>query len=208
MKKIIVLLFVFCCVKMVGQSKSNIDSLIILAVKEKQMHHIKSFFFLKTTCVGSSYIVKKDTPACLEDNTEVYLFWKENERSYVQKIDNCGFYKPLNIKNTALNFFESNIDAVKQEKVQRYSTDGDSVVKDGKIWKSIKMVSHSCFVDFQIYDGEEIIHQRFDIVDLTTEKKDKNKHYKSNNALFLVRLNEMCQKVVNSFELKERFGRL
>lgn len=208
MKKIIVLLFVFCCVKMVGQSKSNIDSLITLVVKEKQMHHIRSFFFLKTTCVGSSYIVKKDTPACLEDNTEVYLFWKENERSYVQKIDNCGFYKPLNIKNAALNFFESNIDAVKQEKVQRYSIKKDSIAKDGKIWKSVKMVSHSCFVHFQIYDNEEISYQEFDVLDLTTEEKDKNRHYEFNNALFIVRLNEMCRKVVDSFELKERFGRL
>jgi len=207
MKKIIIL-FVFFCIKMVGESKSNIDSLITVAAKEKQIHQIKSFFFLKTTCVGSSYIIKKDTPACLEDNTEVYLFWKENEKSYVQKIDNCGFYGPLKIKNRALDFFESNIDIVKQEKVQRYSIKKDSISEDGKIWKSRRTVSHSCFVHFQIYDNEEISYQEFDVLDLTTEEKEKNRHYKSNNALFMVRLNNMCQRVIENFELKEKFKRV
>lgn len=207
MKNIQILFFLFLSCGVFSQVKSNIDSLVSVATQEMNEKQIDNFFFWKTYCVGSSSITKKGDLPCLEDKTDVYLFWKDKEQSYVKKIDNCGFYEPLKINDKAMNFFEKHLDVIKQENVRRYAVKKDSIAGN-KVWSFVKYVSHSCFVQFYLHDKTGLIIKKYDVYDLTTESKEKNIYFETNNSLNIVKLNAICHKLINNLQDKKKFQRM
>lgn len=81
------------------------------------------------------------------DDYPIYLIWKENNKSYIQRFDNCGVFNSIKLKNNQLfDEFLQNFDTIKEEKVKVYQEKENTVTT----------ISHSSFMKFIFSkDGKE-----------------------------------------------------
>ena len=73
-----------------------------------------------------------------------------------------------------------------------------------KIIKSLNHQPQRYFWFFNKYGG---FQNDFDTFKLTTEKEEPNLNYKFNNNLPLVKLNAICEEIINDLNRKELFNR-
>ena len=153
---------------------------------------------LKKYCVGGIRIEmpnEKDCKNCYSEN-DIYIFWAENNKSYVQKFDNCSEFNIVEIFDfKPIEFLKSNTTELKSESVKRYQVDKDTY----------STVSHSCFRNYMLNYGKTKFEKEFDIYDLTGENDNLN--FKANNELKLIKLDKKLNEIISELESENRFER-
>jgi len=157
-----------------------------------------SYIGLKKYCVGGVRIEmpnEKDCKNCYSEN-DIYIFWTNENKSYVQKFDNCSEFNIVEIFDfKPTDFLKNNTTQLQTESVKRYQVDKETYMS----------VSHSCFRNYILNDGKIKYEKKFDIFDLTGENENLN--FKTNNSLQLIKLNNKLNDIISELEKENRFER-
>lgn len=150
------LLFIFSLITAIpslGQKFDlKIDSIINLEIRKKINRQIHEIGYTKLACV--SYGI----------SSTAYLFWKEGEKTYIQKFKDSEYdkidvrrFKPIAfVDSVFFLFFKVNGDQLTTEEVKSFQYKADRIV----------VSSHSCFRHFRLYTGDIIFSKYFDFFDL------------------------------------------
>ncbi len=206
---IIILLLIFNLT--FGQDKVDpTESLISELKTELNKKNITNFFVVKRITYGTAYIFDLDDPNSCNPNGiyfTMYAFWKDGKDDYVKKFDNCGGFNTLKLSDSKISeFYVKNSESLKSDEVKSYQIKPDSIA-NGKIYKSISHRNHQPQRYFLFYINSEEFRNHFDKYDLTTEKDIPNLNYKSNNELSIVKLNAICEEIINDLNNKSLFNR-
>jgi hypothetical protein len=181
-------------------AQQSIDSIIYYKTNKLKFEGIEDFFYFETYCNGGTKIVKLHEEDCSIENSNIYIFWRNKNKDFLQQVSNCE--KPVyEISNKVIDFYTSNINKFELENVKRYEVRPDSIVANKK-YSFLKMVNHSCFKNLHFYFNSTLVKKSFDEFDLTNDKKDSNINYQFNKSLKLVILAEMCEKTIKKRRLK------
>lgn len=157
-----------------------------------------SYIGLKKYCVGGVRIEmsnEKDCKNCYSEN-DIYIFWTDNNKSYVQKFDNCSEFNIVEIiEFKPIEFLKNNTTELQTEKVGTYKVDKETY----------SSVSHSCFRNYILNDAKMKYEKKFDIYDLTGENDNLN--FKANNELKLIQLDKKLNEIISELESENRFER-
>ena len=201
MKNIIPLILVLflssCALKKQTVTKDNSEYTFV-----KITEHFDSkkspYIGLKKYCVGGVQIDKpnkEDCPNCFSEY-DIYIFWSENGNSFIKKFDNCSEFNTIEISSfNPIEYLKINSAEIKTEKVGRFKVKEDTY----------SSVSHSCFRNYIINDGETKYQNEFDNYDLTGEIKNLNYH--TNNELKIIMLDKKLDKIITDLEKENRFER-
>jgi hypothetical protein len=156
-----------------------------------------NYIGLKKKCVGGVLKEpnKNDCKQCYSKNN-IYIFWTDNKKSYVQKFDNCSEFNIIEIFDFKPGeFLKNNTEKLQTEKVGKY-----------KIAKgTYASASHSCFRSFFLNDGKSKYENKYDVNDLTG--KNDNLNYQINNNLKLVELEKILNGIIKKLEKENQFKR-
>ena len=201
------------CNLTIGQEKVDpTESLISEFKAELNEKNIMDFFVVKRITYGTAQIVDLSDPNSCNPNGiyfTMYAFWKDGKDSFVKKFDNCGGFNSLKLSDSKpIELYKKNYEKLKSEKVKSYQLKPDSLGKDGLIYKSILSRTHQPLRYFWFFIKSMEFTNHFDTYDLTTEKEKPNLNYKSNSKLKLVKLNAICEEIIDELNDKNMFNRL
>ncbi|WP_066225055.1 hypothetical protein [Formosa haliotis] len=196
-----------------GQEKIDpTESLISEFKAELNEKNITDFFVVKRITYGTAYIADLSDPnSCNPNGTyfTMYAFWKDGKDGYVKKFDNCGEFNSLKLSDSKpIELYKKNYEKLKSEKVKSYQLKRDSLGKNGLVYKSISSVTHQPQRYFWFFTESTEFTNHFDTYDLTTERDKPNLNHKTNNELNLVKLNAICEEIINEFNYKNMFNRI
>ena len=140
---------------------------------------------IKKYCVGSvslNEIDPKECSNCYSEN-DIYIFWNENGKSYIKKFDNCSEFNTIEIFDfQPSEFLKNNSKELLTKKVGRFQINNDTY----------STISHSCFQNFIVNNGQSKFENNFDNYYLTGENKNLN--YETNNELKIIILENKLAK--------------
>ena len=233
MKKLtlILLLFIYCPKISFGQidiplrfrglPDKNIDSLINKAVRKLKHEGIDTIGYSSEYCVGD-YYSSEQTLDC-EYKTiyyRVYMFWQFKGHKFIQLIDNCGNYVPLEISNNIFfDYFYKNEDTIIKEEsppIQYYEKNRQILslyAKEGKTPDStlvtLGVPSHDCINKFVIFSDQDTMQKFLNASDLEKSYHNRiNLNYEKNLLLKIVEWNKLVVELIDSLEKKRKFKRL
>jgi hypothetical protein len=138
---------------------------------------------------------KNDCPSCRSRN-DIYFFWTENEKAYLQKFDNCSAFNIVEIKDFEPEaYLKSNSSELQNEEVGKYQT-APGVYRT---------TAHYCSSQYIFNDGETKFDQKFNRSDLLGEGENLN--FQVNNELKLIDLDKKLNQIILAFENENRFVR-
>jgi hypothetical protein len=203
MKNLVWIVFAFFATIGAAQNdKAAVDKLVSEFTKSLESRDIDEYFSLNKYCLGTTEMFKlKDGSMCVSKGTyyQVFIFWNENGRALVKKIDNCGMYFSLPLSNSeVIEFVDNNRNQLKVGIVKKYEVENpeNTPVKSSKV--------HSCFREFQFNNENNSFGQSYNLYDLTNESKFKNINFESNNKLEIVTLEKMLDSLISEMEPKFR----
>ncbi|RTY98007.1 hypothetical protein EKM02_12790 [Flavobacterium sp. RSP49] len=182
--KNIILLFLFS-INLISAQETQIDSIVSKQIKYLTENKTSEFFIVEKYCNGCIKLIKANEPDCDYGTSRLYVFWKDKSQSYFRKLGKCNSPK-IKIPDEIIKNYILNINEIEKENIKGYQTGKDSFVS----------VSHSTFSTFYfMYNGNLIVKQ-FNDFDLTTEDYSTNINYDYNNSLKLIKLSEICDKII------------
>jgi hypothetical protein len=193
---ILVLILSSCASKKSIDRKVNTKYKFSEIVKQFDKKNLNYIGF-KKKCVGGVLKEpnKNDCKQCYSKNN-IYIFWTDNEKSYVQKFDNCSEFNIIEIFDfKPSEFLKNNTEKLQTEKVRKYKIDKDTYAS----------ASHSCFRSFLLNDGKSKYENKYDFNDLTG--KNDNLNYQINNNLKLVELEKILNGIIKKLEKENQFKR-
>lgn len=186
----------------IDYSESSIEKLRI----ELNKKSIDNFFVIQHIQYGTVKISRvNDNDYCDKQQTyyRMYAFWKEKNSYWMKAFDNCGGFVPIEVKqNDLINIYTENFDRIKIEEVQIYKRKPDSLASNGKIYSFVSSRSHSPLRYFWFYKGDVLLKKHLDTYDLTTDGKSPNINHETNNKLFIVKLNEISEAIIEEYDKK------
>jgi len=199
MKNLVWIVFAFISITGTAQNdKAAVDKMVSEFTKSLESRGIDEYFSLNKYCLGTTEMFKlKDGSMCVSKGTyyQVFIFWNENGRALIKKIDNCGMYFSLPLSNSeALEFVDHNRSQLKEGQVKKYEVENPENIPA----KSSKV--HSCFREFQFRNENNSFGQSYNLYDLTNESKFKNINFESNNKLKIVALEKMLESLISEME--------
>jgi len=196
--QIILVLILSSCASKKGIEKKNISEYKLENITENFDVKKLSYIGLEKYCVGGVRIEvsnEKDCKNCYSEN-DIYIFWTDNNKSYVQKFDNCSEFNIVEIFDfKPIEFLKNNTTELQTESVKRFQVDKDTY----------STVSHSCFRNYILNDGKMKFEKKFDIYDLTGENNNLN--FITNNSLRLIELDNKLNEIISELEKENRFER-
>lgn len=207
---IIILLLIFNLT--FGQEKIDpTESLISEFKTEMEEQGVSDFFVLKRITYGTAYIFDLDDPNLCNPKGvyfTMYAFWKNGKESYVKKFDNCGGFNSIKLTNSKpLEFFKNNFVNLNEQEVEKYKFKPDSFAK-GKTYSFNTTQSHSPLRYYWFCQDKIQFDKNFDKFDLTTKPNNKNLNFESNNSLAIVKLNAICEEIIDGLNEKKMFNRI
>jgi hypothetical protein len=180
--------------------EKKVNDLVDQFSDELYKDEIEKFLYSKRYCVGKTVIFKnKDGSMCFSNGTyyEVYFIWKEDDQVMIKKIDNCGRYKSIAIKDDLIfNVFSENIDLLKAEEVKGYTVENPENVP---VQRSDV---YPCFREFLFRYGDETFKKEYNLFHLTNESKYENLYYEYNRSLVVVDLDQILEDLIMDQESK------
>ncbi len=130
----------------------KIDSVINLEIKKKINRQILEIGYTKLVCVN--YGIR----------STAYLFWKDGDKSSIQKFKDSEYdkidvrrFKPIAfVDSVFFPFFKVNGDQLTTEEVKSFQYQTDRTI----------VTSHSCFRHFRLFTGDIVFSKYFDFFDL------------------------------------------
>lgn len=191
-----ILLF-FLSIFSICSAQTPVDSIIKTETEKLTTKRVSDFFFVEKICVGCNSIPKIEKSDCDEDNSTLFLFWREGKSNFVQKISNCPSQKKKIAKEIIQSFIDNKTE-LENEEVKKYSTKPDSIT-DKMIYSFPVIISHSTFTKFYFYNTENKIVKKIDDFDLTNNPNEPNIYYNRNRSLRLVSLKKLCDEIINKY---------
>lgn len=182
--KNLILLFLFS-INLISAQNSIADSIITNQIKIFKESNIEEFFILKKYCKGCKSLTNLEDLDCDLDTSHIYIFWKEKDESYYQKISKCKTEKSK-ISLDIFNNYLSKIDVIKEENIKNYQTE-----KSGYI-----SINHSEFSTFYFNTNSNLLKKSFDHFDLTSSENNPNINVEYNKSLELVKLSYECDNII------------
>lgn len=203
MKKIILFIFGIMTMLSVAQNdKAYVDSLVSDFTNSLNNNAVSDYFYMVKFCDGHmEMFTLKDGKTCMSKGTyyEVYVFWKEENKAMIKKIDNCGMFSSLSLSDGDLfDFAKNNSQQIQEGEVKKYA------VKTPENVPKQRSEIHSCKRKFQFNLNSNSFKQEYNLYDLTNGSKYENLNYKSNNNLKIVELEKMTDAVITKMESKFR----
>lgn len=218
MPKRILFLLLFC-VTLTGNAQSNseikIDNLVSNYIQELQNKKIDTICVYESYCVGyvmtfdESLVGSKETCIDYLTNEPVYVFWKEDGKTFLTKINYCWEFSKNKIsKDDFWEIYNSNKKNIKKEKVKPFEFE---TFKNSKNVKYIKMVDHSCHQNFRLILNGKTIEKRFD--EFALQKKDEyspelNINYEHNINLKSKSIVDILEKITSEAEKNNTFKKI
>lgn len=174
--------------------------------------NIEDYFLVKQITYGTGQIIYKNDPnSCNSQGTYflIYGFWQKDDRNFIKKYDNCGGFNSLEFTHSnPIKFFKDNIELLKKEEVKTYRTKLYDSIVGNKRYSFIATQSHSPLRFFWFHTNSNEFEKNYNTFDLTTKSDNKNINYQSNNDLEIVKLNMICEEIIDNINQKESFSRL
>lgn len=195
-----------------GQDKNDpTESLIEKFKSEMKSENVSDFFMVKHITYGTAQIIDLNDPNnCNEKGYYfwMYGFWKNGNKTWIKKYDNCGGFNSVKLTNSkTIEFYRENLENLKKEEVEIYTVKPDSIV-NGKKYSFFSTRTHSPQRYFWFFQDSTEFKKHFDKYNLETEENNKNLNYKSNNSLSIVKLNSICEEIIYGLEEKKMFNRV
>lgn len=166
-----------------------------------QERGITQFFSTKHYCSGTIEMFMIDGKMCTSKETyyQVFIFWQEDGRSLMKKIDNCGLFYSVPLSNDELfSFVAKNQSSLKQEEVKKYKSE----VFTGE--PELRTSVQPCFRSFSFTMGEESFGKSFNLFDISNDSEGKNLNYDYNQSLALVQLNGKMEALILAASFKRQ----
>jgi hypothetical protein len=210
-KSLIIILILFYNLTFGQEIDGLAESHITEFKSEMKKENISDFFIVKHITYGGILIPDSEDPnPCYPKNTyfTLYAFWNKGTESYVKKFDNCGGFYDLKLESSKpVDFFKQNLSKIKEEEVEFYKIKPDSIV-DGNRYSFTSTRSHSSHRFYWFNKDSLEFKKHFDKYNLETEKDNRNLNFDSNNKLSIVKLNLICEEIINGLEKKKMFNRI
>ena len=185
----------------------KIDSVIKHKIEYLKKENNEKIGYTKLSCIGHW------------PSSTAYLFWTKDNQFYLQKFEDGSllkspvkYYKPIQINDSIFfNFYLTNENQLKKERIERYKTKKDSIVGD-KIYSSVRTISHSCFRNFIIFKNSEFENYNFNFFNLRKyhdkTRTDRNLSYESNIRTKLVEWDKLITRFIEKIESENDFTEL
>ena len=180
-------------------SKDRTEFYIKKFRKELKEKDIDEFFIVKHIQYGVARLENvNDNDYCNKNQVHyrMFAFWKENNNYWLKVFDNCGGFVPIKLNNgKAWDFYKQSFEKIKVDEVERYKRKPDSIA-NGKKYSFNSSQSHSPLRYFWFYKSSNSFQKFIDKYDLTTSEKTPNISYETNINLAIVKLNDICDEIV------------
>ena len=170
------------------RDQAYLDEQVQTFVDNLKERGIDQYLHTRRYCSGNIEMFVVDGKNCMSKGTymESYIFWKEAEKAYVKKIDNCGLYLSVLLKDDAVfDFALSQKGIIVEEIVKPYSSDTYTGTPQQR--KPVQ----PCFREFHFSLDNENFDKRFNLFDISNDSDGNNLNLEHNNALRLILLNKM-----------------
>jgi hypothetical protein len=196
MKTIVFFLSLFIAVSCFSQNdEAYVNQLTNEFATNLQERGITHFFSTKHYCSGTIEMFMIDGEMCTSKETyyEVYIFWQEDGRSLMKKIDNCGLFRTVLLSNDSVfKFVATNLEELKVNEVKEYKSSTES---DGP---ELSAPVEPCFRDFTFWNDEERFEKSFNLFHLTNKFEGDNLNFDYNQSLAIVRLNSKVKAFISA----------
>ncbi|MEN2400664.1 hypothetical protein GKZ90_0012805 [Flavobacterium sp. MC2016-06] len=216
-KKFLILLFLFT--SFIGNTqinqKANTDVLTSNFIKELQSQKIDTICVYKSYCVGS--IMTYDEPligdkeTCIDDltNNPIYVFWKEQGKTFLTKINYCWEFSKINISQDVFwKIYTSNKTLFDNEEIKRFEYKPPSY-HNKRTTHYVVDVDHSCHRNLKLYFNGNLIEKKFD--DFVLQEKngtETNINYTHNTTLKSKQLIDILKKITSDTEKNNQFKKV
>lgn len=204
MKPYFLLLTVLISTISIAQKNTEMkpNSIISEISKTLDNQNVENYFFTNRTCLGDTRIITmNDQEKCFTNGnfSEYYLFWRENDTTYITKADNCGSFIKLKLENNELfDYFLKHKEALENNSVKEYK------VANPENEPTQRTKVYPCSQEFSFTTPMGTFTQKFKEFDLTNDSKQSNLNYEYNQQLKLVTLDKMIDAVIAETESKLR----
>lgn len=140
------------------------------------------------------------------NNFTAYVFWKENNKIYLQKLDNLNKYKPIEIEDFELfTMIDRNLTTIKTEKVLEYQ------IREG--FRKVTLYSYPiCKSKLYFQSDKDLLIKEFDQNHLVetgySDGRNKNLNYKSNNKLKMIEIFNICNSEIEEAKDNNLFTKI
>lgn len=217
MKKNLILFILFFIFSGNAQTnqKLNINELVSNYIKELQNKKIDTICIYESYCVG--YVMTFDEPlvgskeTCTDylTNEPIYIFWKEDGKTFLTKINYCWEFSKIEIyQDNFWKIYFSNKKNIEKERVKPFEFE---TFENSKNVKHLKMVDHSCHRNFKVLIKGETIEKRFD--EFALQEKDEyspelNINYEHNINLKSKQIIDILKKTTSEAEKNNTFKKI
>lgn len=187
MKSLIFFLGLFLSISCFSQNdEAYVNELTTEFATKLQERGITQFFATKHYCSGTIKMFTIDGKMCTSKETyyEVYIFWQEDGRPLMKKIDNCGLFRTVLLSNDSVfKFVADNLEELKVNEVKEYesSTESDGPESSAPV--------EPCFSGFTFWNDDDRFEKSFNLFHLTNKFEGDNVNFDYNQSLAIVRLN-------------------
>lgn len=206
MKNLATLFFILLTIPLLAQKdKAAVDAKVIEFAQKLEARGIATYFTTQRYCEGETQMfVMADGSRCFSKGTYAasYILWSENGRPMIKKIDNCGMFASSGIEANLYSFFEDNAADLQKNKVKPYEIENSA---GGPISRT---EINNCHRAFQFVAGGVKSMQAYNSFDLTNEAREPNINFEYNNALKVVALDAMLDKVITTYEANAAYRRM
>lgn len=190
-------LFFLSALSFAQNDLERVNNLVSEFTKSLQIKNINTYLISKRYCVGNVEIFQLPSgKLCYSRGTyyAVYLFWIEEEKYMIKKIDNCGFFETLELNNSnVIDFISIYQKDIQKNPVKHYEF---SSKNSGPLQRT---EIHSCVREIEYWNGNGlVISQRYNLFDITNDALEENINYAYNNGLNTVELDKMM-----SYEIEQ-----
>lgn len=195
MRSILLLLLLSSSLVWGQRDQAYVDQQVQTFVDNLKERGIDQYLHTRRYCSGNIEMFVIDGKNCMSKGTymESFIFWKEAEKAYVKKIDNCGLYLSVVLKDDAVfAFARDQVVTIEGETVKPYASDAYTGTPQQR--KPVQ----PCFREFHFSLSNENFDKRFNLFDISNDSEGNNLNLEYNNALRLIQLNGMIDGLLES----------
>lgn len=175
----------------------RVNNLVSECTTSLQNKNINTYLISKRYCIGNVEIFQLPSgKLCFSKGTyyAVYIFWIEEEKYMIKKIDNCGMFETLELNNSnVIDFVDIYKEDIQKNPVKHYEFSS----KDSGPLQRTEI--HSCAREIEYRNGNGVvITQNYNLFDITNDALEENINYAYNNGLNTVELDKMM-----SYEIEQ-----
>ncbi len=144
---------------------------------------ISDFFIIEKYCDGCK--MHKKQLECNYKDSDLYIFWQEENKSYFKKLTKCDGDK-IEIADNLFNGYDVKIKKIEDEQVKSYQMNRNTF-SGGQ---------ETDYSKYYFVIDNQLITKIFDYYALTNKSDMPNINYDFNNSLELIKLDRLCQKII------------